>query len=109
LNQLYSLKYGTVPIVRATGGLVDTITDAREPTLAAATATGFTFSDYSALALGEALARACRAYAEPEVWKRIVQTGMKQDWSWAASARGYGDLYRATTNRLRRGLVAGNA
>jgi starch synthase len=109
LNQLYRLKYGTVPIVRATGGLVDTITDAREQTLAAQTATGFTFSDYSALALGEALQRACRAYAQEDEWKRIVQAGMKQDWSWATSARSYVELYRATINQVRRGLVAGNA
>ena len=109
LNQLYSLKYGTVPIVRATGGLVDTITDADEASLAAGTATGFRFSDYSALALAEALQRACRAYAEPAVWKQIVAGGMKQDWSWAKSAREYVELYRATINRLRGRVVAGNA
>jgi starch synthase len=109
LNQLYSLKYGTVPIVRATGGLVDTITAASEQPLANGTATGFTFSDSSALGLGEALQRACRAYAQGDVWKRIVQAGMKQDWSWATSARGYVELYRATINQVRGGLVAGNA
>jgi starch synthase len=108
LNQLYSLKYGTVPIVRATGGLVDTITDANDKTIAAGTATGFQFSEYSPLALAEALRRACNAYAQPEVWRRIVQTGMRQDWSWTASARKYGDLYRTTANQVRRGMVAGN-
>jgi starch synthase len=109
LNQLYSLKYGTAPVVRATGGLVDTITDTSEATLAAGTATGFRFSDPSALALSEALERACRAYAQGDVWRQIVQNGMKQDWSWNASARAYVELYRATINQVRRGLVAGGA
>jgi starch synthase len=98
-----------VPVVRATGGLVDTITDADEASLAAGRATGFRFSDYSSLALGEALQRACRAYAEPAVWKQIVQNGMKQDWSWARSARQYVELYRATINQVRGRVVAGNA
>lgn len=109
LNQLYSLKYGTVPVVRATGGLVDTIVDATDSSLAAGTATGFRFSDYSSLALHEALQRASRAYATPEVWMRIIQTGMKQDWSWATSASQYVELYRATINQVRRRVVAGNA
>jgi starch synthase len=108
LNQLYSLKYGTVPVVRATGGLVDTIRGATDKTLADGTATGFVFGEYSALALAEALEQACRAYAQPDVWSRIVATGMQQDWSWAASARQYGELYRATA-QVRRPLVAGNA
>ena len=91
LNQLYSLKYGTVPVVRATGGLVDTITDLSEKTLAAGTATGFQFGDYSALALTDALQRACNTYANGETWKRLVHSGMQQDWSWTASARQYVD------------------
>jgi len=109
LNQLYSLKYGTVPIVRATGGLVDTITDTNEATLAAGTATGFCFGDYSTLALNEALSRATAAFAQPEVWQRLVSNGMRQDWSWATSARQYVELYRATINQVRRGLVTGSA
>ncbi len=60
LNQLYSLKYGTVPVVRATGGLADTIIDATRRTLAAGTANGFSFHEYSVLALGETLRRAVR-------------------------------------------------
>ena len=58
LSQLYSLKYGTVPIVRATGGLVDTVTNTTDETLANGTATGFSFHDYSAFALSETLRRA---------------------------------------------------
>jgi starch synthase len=109
LNQLYSLKYGTVPVVRATGGLVDTITDVNDKTLAAGTASGFTFGDYSALALTEALQRACNTYTQPEIWKRVIEAGMRQDWSWAHSAEHYVELYRATVNQVRRGLVTGNA
>ncbi len=105
LNQLYSLKYGTVPIVRATGGLVDTIVDASDAAIADGRATGFRFSEYSELALNEALQRALTAYAQPDIWKRIVRAGMTQDWSWAASARQYGELYRETAGRVRRGLA----
>jgi starch synthase len=109
LNQLYSLKYGTVPVVRATGGLVNTITNLDEQTLAAGTATGFSFGEYSALALAETLERAVNTYRQPEIWKQLVRTGMRQDWSWAASAKSYVDLYRATSNQVRRGMVAPNA
>jgi len=109
LNQLYSLKYGTVPVVRATGGLVDTIRGLNERTLANEVATGFCFGDYSPLALGEELNRAVNAYAQPELWQRLVQCGMRQDWSWAASARQYVDLYRTTINDVRRGAAVGNA
>jgi starch synthase len=109
LNQLYSLKYGAVPVVRATGGLVDTITDWNDATAANGTATGFAFSDYSALALAEALGRACLVYRQPEAWGRLVQAGMRQDWSWAASATKYVELYQQTVSQVRRGMVAGNA
>jgi starch synthase len=109
LNQLYSLKYGTVPVVRATGGLVDTITDLSTDTRSAGTANGFSFREYSALALTETLERACNTYSQGEVWKRLMQTGMRQDWSWANSARAYVELYRATVNQVRRGMVAGGA
>jgi starch synthase len=99
LNQLYSLKYGTVPVVRATGGLADTIIDTNDQTLAAGTANGFSFEEYSSLALSETLRRACDAYARPEVWNKLVATGMRQDWSWARSARQYVELYQATVAR----------
>jgi starch synthase len=109
LNQLYALRYGTVPVARATGGLLDTITDVSENTLAAGTASGFLFADYSELALAQALDRACNTYAQSEVWQRLLQTGMGQDWSWNSSARQYVDLYRATIAKVRRPLAAGNA
>jgi starch synthase len=109
LNQLYSLKYGTVPVVRATGGLVDTITDLDANSLAAGAANGFVFRDHSALALSEALQRACNTFAQTDVWQRLVRTGMQQDWSWAHSARQYAALYGATAASRRRGMIARNA
>lgn len=101
LNQLYSLKYGTVPVVRATGGLADTVTDSNEQTLAAGTATGFTFRAYEGLALAETLKRALDAWHQPTLWSQIVLNGMRQDWSWGRSARQYVDLYESILARIR--------
>ena len=91
LNQLYSLKYGTVPVVRSTGGLADTIDQAN----------GFSFQECSPLALEKTLREACDAYRQPEVWSRLMATGMSQDWSWARSARQYAELYETTIERTR--------
>jgi starch synthase len=109
LNQLYSLKYGTVPIVRATGGLADTITDVNDETLASGTATGFSFNDYTGQALSQTLHRAVATFRDkPDVWKQLVTTGMKQDWSWSRSARQYVDLYRqAVASRRQSPAAAG--
>jgi starch synthase len=107
LNQLFSLKYGTVPVVRATGGLADTIVDATDVTIADGTATGFSFDAYEVRALAEALTRADSTYRErPEVWRQLIATGMRQDWSWANSARKYIDLYRQTVARVREPAAA---
>jgi starch synthase len=105
LNQLYSLKYGAVPVVRATGGLADTITDATSETLAAGTATGFGFQQYNVLALSETLRRACAVYAQPQLWSQLIATGMKQDWSWARSAEQYVSLYTRTLARTRQAVM----
>jgi len=94
LNQMYSLKYGTVPVVRQTGGLADTVVDANDQTLADGTANGFGFYEDNPQALNETLRRVSDAYRHPDVWSRLVQTGMRQDWSWARSARQYVDLYQ---------------
>jgi starch synthase len=83
LNQMYSLRYGTVPIVRATGGLVDTVDET----------TGFSFEPYTPGALWDAIQSALKAYAVPSQWKALVQAGMAKDFSWAASARQYQALY----------------
>jgi len=106
LNQLYSLKYGTVPIVRQTGGLADTITDSTEETLAAATANGFTFRSYDAASLERALHRACDMYRnDKKTWRQLIRTGMRQDWSWTKSASQYIQLYEKTIER-RKGYQA---
>lgn len=103
LNQLYSLKYGTVPVVRETGGLQDTVRNADEHAVAEGIANGFTFKDYSTVAIHDALSRAIITYLEHrEVWDRIVETGMNQDWSWTGSAHKYIELYQSILDRLRR-------
>jgi len=87
LNQIYSLKYGTVPVVRATGGLDDTIDDS----------TGFKFRDYSGDALLETARMALKEYQSPrygDQWVRRMRRGMEKDFSWSASAGEYVDLYR---------------
>lgn len=94
LNQLYSLRYGTVPIVRKTGGLADTVADASPEILTAGTATGFVFIPPSGQALLEAVQRAIHCYRDrPAQWLTIMQTGMRQDWSWNQSAVEYEKLF----------------
>ncbi len=102
LNQLYSLKYGSVPVVRATGGLADTIMDTTPETLAAGSANGFSFQQYESNSVESTLRRACEVYSDqPEQWGQIVETGMAQDWSWETSAEKYAALYRETVSRAR--------
>ena len=91
LNQMYSLRYGTVPVVRATGGLADTVID---HAAADGTGNGFTFVSYEPAALEDALDRAIRTYRDAETWRRLQQAGMRQDHSWNASAREYVKVYR---------------
>jgi starch synthase len=93
LNQLYSLKYGTVPVVHATGGLADSITNANDATLEDDTANGFSFETYTTAALADALERACKAFTDKSVWEQLVRTGMRQDWSWNHSAHEYDSVY----------------
>jgi starch synthase len=100
LNQIYSLRYGTVPVVRRTGGLADTVVDATARTLADKTATGFCFDAPTAPALWEAVERAIHHYHTPELWQQLIETGMRQDFSWQRSAEHYIDLYeRVLTQR----------
>ena len=93
LSQLYSLRYGTVPIVRSVGGLVDTVVDASPKALDAGAASGIQFQHYTPEALLAAIRRALRLYAEPTLWSAIVEAGMTQDWSWDRSALQYVELY----------------
>ncbi len=99
LNQLYSLKYGTVPIVRRTGGLADTVVDAIPENLNAGTATGFAFAPPGGFALLEAIQRALAYFeAQPVQWLEMMRTGMRQDWSWNKSAAEYERLYERIVN-----------
>ena len=90
LNQIYSLKYGTVPIVRATGGLDDTIEswDART-----GKGTGFKFTEYTGEALLATIKQALLAYQDLSSWQTLMRNGMSRDFSWGASAREYGKIY----------------
>ncbi len=101
LNQMYSLKYGTVPVVRRTGGLADTVVDADPQTLADRTANGFSFHEDKSRALNQTLQRACETYRRPDVWSQMVDTGMRQDWSWRRSATQYVELYQQMVNKAR--------
>ena len=92
LNQMYSLRYGTVPVVRATGGLEDTVEQVDPKS---GEGTGFKFTEYRASALMAALRRALAAYHKPEAWKKIMLCGMKKDFSWDHAAEAYEQIYRA--------------
>jgi starch synthase len=95
LNQMYSLRYGTPPVVRATGGLADTVVDCNEATLADGTANGFVFTEATPQALVAALERAVSAWRDRARWRELQRNGMRLDLSWRASAQRYGDLYRS--------------
>jgi starch synthase len=90
LNQMYSMRYGTVPIVRATGGLDDTVEDYAGN----GRGTGFKFEKYDPKELLKAIQRATKVYNQPEEWKKIMRNGMQKDFSWENSAKKYVALYR---------------
>ena len=94
LNQIYSLHYGTVPVVRATGGLDDTIDSS----------TGFKFAEYSGEAFLDAVRRAVTAWSDRESWREMMRRGMERDFSWQSSAAAYSSLYRRLI-----GVTAGRA
>jgi starch synthase len=90
LNQMYSLRYGTVPIVRATGGLDDSIEQYNSATGAG---TGFKFAEYNAQALLKSVRQALALYRTPDAWQKLRIAGMSKDYSWRASAKEYADVY----------------
>ena len=94
LNQMYSLRYGTPPVVRATGGLADTVIDAADPKHG----NGFVFGPASADALLQALQRATAAWTDPVLWRRLQQHGMARKSGWQEAARHYVELYQRLTN-----------
>ena len=98
LGQLIALRYGAVPLVRRTGGLVDTVSDADA---ALTTGTGFMFEDATADALRHCCERAIAGFGNRDGWRAMQERGMRQDWSWGRAAGEYLDLYEeARTARL---------
>jgi starch synthase len=94
LNQMYSMRYGTPPVVRRTGGLADTVTPVTVHSLLERTATGFLFGPPTAEALLGELQRALARWRQPKVWRQIQENGMAQDFSWDVSAAAYAALYQ---------------
>jgi starch synthase len=86
LNQMYSQRYGTPPVVHATGGLADTVEDGK---------TGFVFPSFTPESFLEALERALRCYGDAAAWRAMQRAGMARDFSWSAAARRYAGLYRS--------------
>ncbi len=97
LTQLYALRYGTLPIVRRTGGLADTVVDATATSIADRSATGFVFDEATGEELRAAIDRALSLYREPLTWRRLQLQAMAQDFSWNASATQYAALYSAAS------------
>lgn len=95
LNQMYSLMYGTVPVVRETGGLADTVIKYDEKT---GEGNGFVFKKYEKSALIKELKRALKTYEDKKTWTKIMKNGMKCDFSWISSAKKYVDLYKTILN-----------
>jgi starch synthase len=101
LNQMYSQRYGTLPVVRATGGLVDSVIDAAD---FPKTGTGFKFSDYNPDGLMWGLHRAMETFRDAKQWRTLQKNAMKQDFSWDVSAREYVKVYRGQiTDGIRQG------
>jgi starch synthase len=98
LNQMYSLKYGTVPIVRKTGGLADTVRDVDE---FGETGNGFTFEDFNSKHFYKTIERALHYYKDKEKWRNIVKIGMNEDFSWGKSAKRYIQIYEKALMNLK--------
>jgi len=94
LTQLYGLRYGTLPLVRRTGGLADTVVDANAHSMMDSTATGFVFTEPTSWVLGETIGRACHLFrSEPKTWAQVQRQAMRQNFSWEASAKDYRAMY----------------
>jgi starch synthase len=96
LNQMYSLNYGTVPIVRKTGGLADTVKDYHELN---GIGNGFSFDDFTPYAMYTSVVRALELFQQREIWREIMKRGMAEDFSWQASARKYVELYKRAKSK----------
>jgi starch synthase len=98
-----ALRYGTIPIVRKTGGLADTIADFSPRT---GKGNGFVFEQYDPAELLKAIKRALKAYQQPEVWRKLVDTALRSDYSWNRAAGEYADLYLRALEQRKAGLEA---
>jgi starch synthase len=96
LNQMYSLRYGTVPIVRRTGGLADSV---QQFDPSSAKGTGIVFNDYNATALGWAINFALDLYPEKATWRKLMRNGMSMDYSWEQQGQIYIDLFQRLTGK----------
>jgi starch synthase len=101
LNQLYSLRYGTLPLVRRVGGLADSVVDASPASLASESATGIVFEHANTGAVLSAIDRAIALYRQPDIWLKLQLRGMGIDWSWTRAARSYRELYSQAVRPLR--------
>jgi starch synthase len=99
LNQMYSLIYGTVPIVRAVGGLADSVVDATDENLANGSANGFSFREFRSEVLFWNICRAHAMFSNKHKWHQLQQVGMKQDWSWKHSANEYVQVYQRAISK----------
>jgi len=99
LNQMYSQRYGTPPVARATGGLVDTIVDCNPETIANRSATGFLFDHLSAPALLAAVQRAITVFRDRGSWRALQQNGMARHFGWDIAARHYAEIYARLTGQ----------
>ena len=94
LNQMYSQRYGTVPLVHATGGLIDTVVDYSPEALKNGTASGFQFHGLSPDAFFGGIKRVVAAYQDKDIWEQLQKNGMRKDFSWKTSAAAYREIYQ---------------
>ena len=97
LGQLIAMRYGTIPLVRNTGGLADTVKDLTQDPVSG---TGFVFNDYTAEALLKCIQRAVMEISSPAVRTELASRAMRQDFGWSKSARDYMELYQSIQNRM---------
>lgn len=100
LNQMYSLKYGTVPVVRKVGGLADSVIDLNGDSDSLKSATGFVFSEYSREQFANTVERAIRTYSDKTTWHQLIANGMSSDFSWTRSAARYVEIYHKAISRV---------
>ena len=100
LNQMYSMSYGTIPIVRRTGGLADTVTNATPENIKNKIATGFVFERSNSNELLHCIERAVKTFHNKKIWKQLQIAGMTRDFSWQKSAKQYISLYHHSINTI---------